>query len=104
MTNWGLVATCAAEPFSPAHVLRIPFAFNGNPWAGTEPPVDLATFDTFEFNVGSVQVEPIESFTVSLFEGSRLLGVIDPLFIRNLDRDSRRIGATGAREATLVAR
>jgi hypothetical protein len=66
--------TCAAEPFSPAHVLRIPFAFNGNPWAGSDPPVDLSTFDTFEFNVGILQVEPIDSFTVSLFEGPRLLG------------------------------
>jgi hypothetical protein len=72
--RFGSAITCAAEPFSPAHVLRIPFVFNGNPWAGADPPVDLATLDTFEFNVGILQVEPIESFTVSLFDGSRLLG------------------------------
>lgn len=71
---FGPASTCTAEPFSPAHVLRIPFAFNGNPWVGSDPPVDLEAFDTFEFNVGIVQIEPIDSFTVSLFQGSRLLG------------------------------
>jgi hypothetical protein len=72
--GFGSATMCAAEPFSPAHVLRIPFVFNGNPWADSDPPVDLATLDTFEFNVGILQVESIESFTVSLFEGSHLLG------------------------------
>jgi hypothetical protein len=61
--------TAQAEPFTPAHIVRISFDLRGY-----TPPPELETVGALEFAVGLVPVTSIESYTAKLFDRGRLLG------------------------------